>query len=137
MPVPTGVKEKIIASAVHLRYFNGKKVKIEEYLAAIAVEGAKKDKTNLDFIRWDRYFSALPEVGGANLLPHLPLLTTYIKVRAMDTWSPDSITRLIVRSCGLTSFHVGPLRNLEELDISDNHIAELTGTGMEQCGRLK
>lgn len=55
----------------------------------------------------------------------------------METWQPEVVRLLVLRRTGITHFHVGVFKNLIQLDLSDNAISDIVGTGMEQCNQLQ
>jgi Leucine-rich repeat (LRR) protein len=55
----------------------------------------------------------------------------------MQSWDPESLTKISFSNMKLTQFHIGTLVNLEELDLSHNQVTTLLGTGIEQSSHLK
>ena len=55
----------------------------------------------------------------------------------MESWQPEGIRLLVLRKTGITAFHVGVFKNLAQLDLSDNAISDVVGTGIEQCSKLQ
>jgi hypothetical protein len=58
------------------------------------------------------------------------------EMKEMHSWNPSIITHLALPNMKLNSFHVGTLTSLVELDLSNNLITMLLGTGIEQCTHL-
>lgn len=55
----------------------------------------------------------------------------------MTEWHPESIQHLELRNVGLSMFHVGTLRNLVALDLSDNAITSIAKCGLERLDKLR
>ena len=84
--------------------------------------GTKHQKQEIGPIRWDLRLATLPIV---------------LNMKITKKWDPISVTRIELPNCSLTIFHVGEFKNLQVLDLSNNRINNLRGTGLEQCDNLK
>eukprot|EP01117_Protostelium_nocturnum_P019432 TRINITY_DN842_c0_g1_i1.p1 TRINITY_DN842_c0_g1~~TRINITY_DN842_c0_g1_i1.p1 ORF type:complete len:2518 (-),score=1170.22 TRINITY_DN842_c0_g1_i1:41-7594(-) len=114
-----GALDKLLAACPYIKKVNGKQVEVDHYLKAINNRGSKSQKKDIELMAWDLHFSKNP------VLP------------SMKCWEPALITSISLPNCKLTTFHVGTLKSLEELDLSKNLISSLLGCGLEQCSELK
>ncbi len=121
---------QIIAACPNIRRINDKEIDLEERLNAMITQGSKQQKKNIDFVRWDLTFATLPD------LKSILLRSRNLTFVAMTSWQPHLITKLSLPNCKLTSFHIGTLTDLQELDLSHNYITDLLGSGIEQCQNL-
>jgi hypothetical protein len=54
----------------------------------------------------------------------------------MVTWQPEAIREVKLRGCGLTAVHIGCLVNLKRADFARNKLTDISGMGLEKCGKL-
>ena len=54
----------------------------------------------------------------------------------MQNWRPELIKELELSSLNLLCIHVAVFENLERLNVQNNKISNLLGSGMAQCVKL-
>lgn len=115
------VRERLAAcsSTLALRELDGTELSVAERLAGIGAFGDKRQRQELEPLRFDLSFSRLPAVTS------------------MRTWTPDTIVDVDLRRCDLALFHVGGLRCLRRLRLSHNRLTNVRGMGLERCDRLR
>ena len=115
------VRERLAAcsQSLALRVIDDRELSVRERLAGISAFGGKHMRQELEPLRFDLVFSALPAV------------------RQMATWQPEQLVDVDLRRCELVLFHVGTLRNLQRLRLGFNRISNLRGMGLERCSRLR
>lgn len=55
----------------------------------------------------------------------------------MRRWQPELITKIEFKNVGLSLIHVGELKSLVHLDLSNNKISALRGSGLEHLNKLQ
>jgi Leucine-rich repeat (LRR) protein len=115
------VRERLAAcsTTLALRELDGAELSVAERLAGIGAFGDKRQRQELEPLRFDLSFSRLPAVTS------------------MRTWTPDTIVDVDLRRCDLALFHVGGLRCLRRLRLSHNRLTNVRGMGLERCDRLR
>ncbi|KAL6041595.1 hypothetical protein QOT17_024850 [Balamuthia mandrillaris] len=112
------LREKVIGTCGYIRVIDGAAVAIDERVEAIAKHGSKEQKKNIQLIRWDWVFCDLPDI------------------RRMAEWEPTKLTNLVINNAQLEVFHVGSMPCLQVLNLRDNQISDVQGSGIEQCEQL-
>lgn len=114
-------RERLAASSTYrlLRTIDGRAVSINEIVAGVDELGDKRERAQLETTRFDLHFSELPAVV------------------AMSQWRPELVTDVDLRRCELVLFHIGPLRNLRRLCLSQNRIAGLVRALWGVCCRAR
>jgi Leucine-rich repeat (LRR) protein len=52
-------------------------------------------------------------------------------------WAPEMITHIELANSNLTVFHVGDMKNLVSLNLSNNKLTDIRGNGLEHLLNLK
>ena len=86
---------------------------------------------------------AIMKYGSKNRIQQIPnikwdwILCEYQPILSMKSWQPATLKELNLTSLGLFSIHVAVFENLEILNLENNNISAVLGSGMAQCIKLR
>jgi Leucine-rich repeat (LRR) protein len=115
-------RERLAAAAPQrlLRTIDARDVTPAELVAGTEEFGDKRQRADVELLRYDVALSALTSV------------------RDMGTqWRPEALTDLDLRECDLAVFHVGSMRNLRALRLSRNRIANIVSVWFCALHRMR
>ncbi|OHS95674.1 hypothetical protein TRFO_38180 [Tritrichomonas foetus] len=112
------VRRYIIENSCNLRYINGRLISVRDRIQAIQTTNDKFKKSEAS--KWHFFYQvkAIPEISS------------------LKNWDLRMIQHLSLPNCGLTTFCIHKFKNLVSLNLSDNNIKELKGTGLVCCKKL-
>src|SRR5690606_17526198 len=110
---------EVLVNTKILKTLNGEQISVHDYQNAIEKRGTPDQKRKMQRMRFDYTLCTILELQNLN-----------------QKWEPHKIKVLVIKNANLTEFHVGTLKNLRHLDISNNEITTLNGSGLEQLDKL-
>jgi Leucine-rich repeat (LRR) protein len=109
---------EITASCVNLRNLNGRRVSVADRVQAMLHFPQRYKSQDVSINHWFFVLKSIPEIS------------------ALSRWDPASVVDLSLPNCGLITFNVSRFTGLISLNLSNNHIDDLDGSGLVFCRRL-